>query len=415
MESLIELWKFKAEVSDGRPFRVIHDLMALTADTIFETAMGIEGSDKNIYRYHERLESMDLASLKPSSTDAVFPFSEYENEGLLKSIDVIAHVGGRFPTSPILPLHWPINNLRPEVRRARRDRHTIIKACIDRALERWETAGPPQKPRWAIDLVISREQTAAKKAGRKPDYSSNMFHDALFGYCFGGQDTTHSALSFLVKHFGLYQEPQRKLRAALREAHGVAVEEHRSPTSDEICKTQVPYLDAFIEEILRVNATASAVIKEATQDMEILGCHVPKGTQLFVTLTGPSIDSPALPTDESKRSKTGQEHAKDMPGDWTHSHYPSVVFHPERWMREDPETGRTVFDPRAGPHMPFSAGPRECWGKRLAMLTLRLAATLLIWNFDFLPLPAGMDSLEITDILNAKPKVCLVRLKPLEP
>jgi cytochrome P450 len=83
-------------------------------------------------------------------------------------------------------------------------------------------------------------------------------------------------------------------------------------------------------------------------------------------------------------------------------------------MREDPETGRVAFASRAGPHMTFSGGPRECWGKRLAMITLRLVTTLLVWNFDFLPLPEGMDSLEISDILNAKPKVCLLRLKPLE-
>lgn len=388
--------------------------MALTADTIFETAMGIEGNDKNIYRYHKRLEAMDLSRLRPESPDETFPFPEYECEGLLKTIDVIAHVAGKFPTAPILPLHWPINNLRPDVRKARHDRRAIIQTYIDRALERWETVGPPQKPRWAIDLIIAREQTAAKKAGRQPDYTSKLFHDALYGYCFGGQDTTHSALSFLVKHFGLYQEPQQKLRAALREAHTAAVAEGRAPTSDEICKAQIPYLDAYIEEVLRLNTTASAVIKEAIEDMEILGCHVPKNTQVLVPLWGASIDSPALPIDEKTRSKTSQEHAKDMPGDWTDCGYDSGVFHPERWMREDPETGRIAFYPRAGPHMTFSTGPRECWGKRLAMITLRLVTTLLVWEFDFLPLPEGMDNLEVTDILNAKPSVCSLRIKPME-
>ena len=414
VESLIELWRFKAEVAQGRPFRVINDLMALTADIIFETAMGLEDSDKNIHRYHERLRSIDIFRIKPDSEDILFPFPEYECEGLLKTIDVIAHVAGKFPTAPILPLHWPIHNLRKEVRKARRDSHAIIQAYVDRALERWETVGPPKKPRWAIDLVIGREQTAAEKEGRKPDYRSKMFHDAIYGYCFGGQDTTHSTLSFLAKHFGMYQEPQLKLRAALREAHAAAVAEHRSPTSDEICKTKIPYLDAYIEEVLRLNATASTIIRETVEDMDIFGYHIPKGTQILVPQWGASIDSPALPIDEGKRSQTSQEHAKDMPGDWTSSRYPPETFHPERWMREDPESGRVVFAPRAGPHMTFGAGPRECWGKRLAMITLRLVTTLLVWNFEFLPLPEGMDSLEVSDILNAKPKVCLLRLKPLE-
>jgi cytochrome P450 len=388
--------------------------MALTADTIFETAIGIEGSDKNIYRYLRRLDGAGLTTLKPESLDAVYPFPEYECEGLLKTIDTIAHVTGQFPTAPLLSLHWPINDLRPSVRKAKHDRHAIIQTYIDRALERWRTVGPPKKPRWAIDLIITREQSAAKKAGREPDYSSKMFHDALFGYCFGGQDTTHSALSFLVKHFGMYQEPQRKLRAALREGHATAVLEHRCPTSDEICRAGIPYLDAYIEEVLRLNTTASAVIKEVIEDIEVLGYHIPKGTQLFVPLWGASINSPALPIDESKRSKSSQEHINDVPTDWSDCGYPPETFHPERWMRENPETGKIVFNPRAGPHMTFSVGARECWGRRLAMITLRLVTTLMIWNFEFLPLPEGMDSLDVTDILNAKPSVCLIRLKPLD-
>ena len=388
--------------------------MALTGDTIFETAIGIEGEDKNIFRYQQRLESTNLAQYKPKSIDEIFDFPEYEAEGLLKTIDIIAHVAGKFPTAPILPLHWPLNNLRPSVAGAHRDRHTIIQKYIDIALERWEKVGPPKNPRWALDLIIKRENEAAKAAGRKPNYRSKLFHDALYGYCFGGQDTTHSALSFLVKHYGMYQEPQRKLRAALREAHKAAVAEHRAPTSDEILRTPIPYLDAFIEEVLRLNTTASGVVKEAKEDMEVLGYHVPKGTQVIVPLWGACIDSPALPVEESKRSATSQEHIDDVPADWTGCGYPAKVFHPERWMRKDPESGELVFNARAGPHMTFSAGPRECWGKRLALITLRQVTTLLVWNFDFLPLPEGMDSLEVIDVLNAKPKVCLMRLKPIE-
>lgn len=373
--------------------------------------MGITGNDKAIAQYRQQLLSSPTTTTNTNRPDAEFHFPEYQPHGLLRTIEVLASVAGTFPTALFQSLHWPLHNLRPVVRRARADRFAIIQRYIDRALERWETDGPPQKPRWALDLIIKRERAAAQKAGRAPDYASRLFHDAVYGYCLGGQDTTHSALSFLVMHFGRHPAAQEKLRRHLRAAHPSAVAEGgRPPTSDEICKTSVPYLDAFVEEVLRLNTTASAVIKETMQDINLLGHRVPRGHQILVPLWGACIDSPAFPVREADRSSTSREHAATTPADWSSSPYPAGEFHPERWLRRsDDDEGRVVFDPRAGPQMTFSLGPRECWGKRLAYLTLRLVTTLLVWNFDFHPLPEGMDSAEVVDVLNAKPKVSLIR------
>lgn len=411
--NLIKLWKFKAKIANGRPFRAIKDMESLTADSIFESAMGITGEDRNVDRTLKRLRSEDLSKFASGDADSVFPFPEYAPEGLLHTIVVIAEVTGRFPTAPVLRLHWPLNNLRPKVRRAHRERREIIQGYIDRAVEKRKTEGPPANATTALDILITRELANAEKAGRKPAFKSPIFNDALYGYCFGGQDTTHSSMSFLVKHFGMYPDAQRTLRAHLHEAHATAFSQQRSPTGDEIVKTPIPYLDAFIEEVLRLNTTAAGVIKETVQDVTILGHHIPKGTQLIVPLWGASIDSPAYPIPEDIRSKSCQDHVKDVPSDWTGSKYPADEFHPERWLREDTETGRVIYDPKSGPHMTFSAGPRECWGKRLAYLALRQVTSLLVWNFEFLPLPEGMDSKEVEDVLNAKPKVCLIRVKPL--
>ncbi|KAK7754519.1 hypothetical protein SLS62_003539 [Diatrype stigma] len=412
--SLIDLWKFKAKVANGRPFKAIKDLESLTADSIFESAMGITGDDRNVERTLQQLKTEDLSRFTSNDTDSVFPFPEYVPQGLLQTIVVIAEVTGRFPTAPVLRLHWPLNNLRPHVRKAHRERREIIQGYIDRAVEKRQREGPPAQAKTALDILITRELANAEKAGRAPAFQSPIFNDALYGYCFGGQDTTHSSMSFLVKHFGMYPEAQRTLREHLHTAHAAALAERRSPTTEEILRASpIPYLDAFIEEVLRLNTTAAGVIKEATQDLTLLGHHIPKGTQLIVPLWGASIDSPAYPIPESLRSKSCREHAGDVPADWTGSLYPAAEFHPERWLREDEDSGRVVYDPKSGPHMTFSAGPRECWGKRLAYLALRQVTTLLVWNFEFLPLLEGMDSTVVEDVLNAKPKVCLVKVKPL--
>ncbi|KAI1258547.1 cytochrome P450 [Xylariaceae sp. FL1019] len=412
--NMVRMWTWKSRVADGRPFKAIDDLASLTADSIFESAMGITGDDRNITRNLVRLETEDLSKFSSLDRDQVFPFPEYEAEGLLKTILVIAEVTGRFPTAPVMRLHWPINNLRPSVKNAHREKRRITQLYIDRAVQRYEREGPAAQPNTAADLIIKRDRDMAKKEGRQPRYDTDLINDSLYGYCFGGQDTTHSAMSFLVKHFGLYPRAQKLLRAHLHEAHARALSEHRCPSDEEILHTHIPYLEAFIEEVLRQNTTASAVLKETISDTVFLGHHLPKGTQLLITLWGASIDRPAFAIPEDLRSKTSQQYADDVPSDWEWCDFPADEFHPERWLREDPATGRMMYNPKAGPHMTFSAGTRECWGKRLAYLALRQVTTLLVWNFEFLPLPKGLDSRGVTDVLNAKPTVCLVRIKPLE-
>lgn len=414
------MWKFKAEKANGRPFKAIDDLNVLTADTIFESGMGITGKERGLERNMERLRSEDLTKASSrGSVDSVFPFPEYEPEGLLDTITVIADVTGKFTTSPIMQLHWPINNLRPIVRRAQQQKRDIIRTQIDKALQHSAKEGLPPRPRNALEYMINRERNSAKKTGRPPLFHTKIFHDALYGYCFGGQDTTHSALAFLIKHFGSYPDVQKKLRTHLREAHAIALAEGRNPTGEEMNKAQIPYLDAFLEEVVRLNTSASAVLKEALDDMQILGHHIPKGTQLLIPLWGPSINQPAIPVPEEIRSPTAQQHLDDMPSDWSYSKYPPPEFHPERWLRrsddeqDSSDSGKLVFNNKAGPGMTFSLGPRECWGKKLAYLQLRLLTTLMVWNFEFLPLPQELENWDIEDILNAKPKVCLVRLRPL--
>lgn len=280
---------------------------------------------------------------------------------------------------------------------------------IDRASRRISENGRDSRLHAAVDYMVSRELAAAEKTGRTPVLHSDIFYDMLFGYLLGGQDTTHSVLSFMVKQLGVHQKAQATLRSHLRSVHTAAIIEGRSPTQEEIIKTHIPFLDAFIEEVMRLDNPAPVILKEAQCDITILGHLIPRGTQLFFPLWGPSLDEPALEVPENIRSESSQKHA-DTPKDWTHSGYAPSSFHPERWLRKDAETGEKVFDIKAGPTLSFSLGPRECWGKRLAYLELKLVTTLLVWNFEFLPLPSELVDWDIVDVLNAKPKRCFVRL-----
>jgi cytochrome P450 len=215
----------------------------------------------------------------------------------------------------------------------------------------------------------------------------------------------------LVKRLGVHQAIQSTLRTHLQQAYAPALAQRRNPTQEEITKSHIPYLDAFIEEVLRCDSPSPFVIKETLTDMPILGAVVPKGSMLFFPLFGRSINEPAYAIPESIRSDTSQKHCSMTPLDWSGSEFAPHEFHVERWLRNDPSTGSVVFDSKAGPFMTFGTGNRECWGKRLAYLQLKLITTLLVWKFKFLPLTAELDDFEATDILNAKPKTCFVSLK----
>lgn len=54
------------------------------------------------------------------------------------------------------------------------------------------------------------------------------------------------------------------------------------PSSAGILDTKIAYLDASVEEVLRVLAVAGIITRGTTVDAEILGYHVPAGANLVV-------------------------------------------------------------------------------------------------------------------------------------
>ena len=408
----IELWRFEAQVANGAPFNALKDLDALTADMIFAAALGIERNESNIVNHLDYLKTAHLPKATGEQPKGLYAFPDPKEDELLKSIQTLGLALGQAAEAPSQRLYWFASKFRPKIRSAQARRRQILQSYIDRAASRVRLVGSEDRMLAAVDYMVARELSSAEKEGRAPVMDSEYFHDMLYGYLLGGQDTTHSVMSFLIKRLGAHQATQAALRRHIREAHQVAHEESRNPTREEVLKAQVPYLDAFIEEVLRCNTPSPVIIKEATSDMLILGSIVPKGTQLFFPLWGPSINEPASAVSEEKRSESCKKHLA-TPADWMGSGYPPKEFHVERWLKRNESTREVEFDSKAGPFLTFSLGNRECWGKRLAYLQLRLLTTLIVWNFEFLPLPAGLYEEEIVDVLNAKPKTCLVRLKSL--
>jgi len=133
----------------------------------------------------------------------------------------------------------------------------------------------------AVDLIVEREVSLAKKQGRPPQYNSVYVKNELAGFLVAGYETTATALNWGLKYMTAYPPVQTKLRAALRDAFAASIDSAGQPSHQAMTKIHVPYLEACINEILRHSVNMPASSRKATVDTQILGYHIPKGTEVM--------------------------------------------------------------------------------------------------------------------------------------
>lgn len=196
---------------------------------------------------------------------------------------------------------------------------------------------------------------------------------------------------WLTKYLTDLPHIQTKLRSVLYETLSTAKEENRLFTFEEIRHAKLPYLDAVIEEMMRINAVP--VTREALCDTTILGCPIKKGTQVFFMSNGPGFLSPSIPVDDSKRSESSRVAKLNATWDETQD---LSLFEPERWLvRKNEGEGvladDVYFDGAAGPQLVFGLGPRSCWGRRLAHMEMETIMAMLVWKFQLLKSPPALS------------------------
>ena len=196
----------------------------------------------------------------------------------------------------------------------------------------------------------------------------------MFGNIVGGHHTTSGAMMWLTKYLTDHPVVQSNLRSVLYTSLSAAKDGNRLFTFEEIRHAKLPYLDAIIEEMLRINAVP--VTREALTDTNILGYPIEKGTQVFFMSNGPGFLSPSFPIDEARRSETSRASKINATWDETQD---LAAFVPERWLVRKSEGNGLLaddvdFDGAAGPQLVFGLGPRTCWGRRWLALSRRTAS-----------------------------------------
>ncbi|KAK4153820.1 cytochrome P450 [Chaetomidium leptoderma] len=167
-----------------------------------------------------------------------------------------------------------------------------------------------------------------------------------------GSETTATALSGTAYFLATHPAVQKKLAEEVRRVF------RSEDEIDLFSVNKLKYMLAVLDEAMRMFPPVPSQLPRACQpggDM-ICGYQIPEGTGLDI-----------FPWAMNYSSRNFTEPFK---------------FIPERWLDEDEYQGQQLDKRRQSAFQPFSVGSRNCIGKNLAYVEMRLILARLIWNYN---------------------------------
>ncbi|KAM6114137.1 cytochrome P450 3A24-like [Pterocles gutturalis] len=200
-----------------------------------------------------------------------------------------------------------------------------------------------------LQLMIESQKSASHNGNEE-----NNLHKALTDvevlaqaiiFIFAGYEPTSNTLCYLAYELATHPDVQQKLLDEID-----TVLPNKAPLTYEAIM-QLEYLDMAMNETLRLFPIGGRLERVCKKDVEINGVTIPKGTVVMIP-----------PTTLHR-----------VPEYWPNPE----EFRPERFNKENRES----IDPYT--YLPFGAGPRNCLGLRFALLTMKVAITILLQHFTF--------------------------------
>jgi cytochrome P450 len=252
--------------------------------------------------------------------------------------------------------------------------HQAISQFIAHARKRME-ADPALRddPRNLIEAMI-----AARDAGDSgltdDDVAGNVFTMLL-----AGEDTTANTLAWLI--YLLSRNPQA-MQAARDEVERALAGGDSLTQFEQV--NALPYLQGCIDETMRLKPVAPMIFTQAGRDTVVGDIAVPEGGLLLLVMRAGALGAQYFP-----------DAARFEPGRWLDAARPEP---------EQPQARRVS--------MPFGAGPRLCPGRYLALLEIKMVASMLLATFDIERVESvnGGDARERLDFTMA-PAPLRMRLK----
>ncbi|XP_056111007.1 cytochrome P450 3A30-like [Rhinichthys klamathensis goyatoka] len=214
-----------------------------------------------------------------------------------------------------------------------------------------------------LQLMVDSQTAGKTQHGEEHTEKGLSDHEILSQamiFIFAGYETSSSTLSFLFYNLATNPEAMKKLQEEIDETFP-----NKAPVDYEAVMN-MDYLDAALNESLRLFPVAARLERVCKKTVEINGIIIPKDMVVMI------------PTFALHRD----------PDYWSDPE----SFKPERFTKGNKET----IDPYM--YMPFGLGPRNCIGMRFAQVTMKLAIVEILQRFDIsvcaetqVPLELGLN------------------------
>ncbi|CAE6426039.1 unnamed protein product [Rhizoctonia solani] len=373
--SLIDLWNAKVDIAGSRAFEAGLDIQLATMDMIVNITMG-----HPLGCLQSALASLSAEKTEVLASTTIAYFSRPEFPPLHRAIIKMIQGLDRATKVPFPLLYARIFNYgSPSWRKEYNSIIAFLGSAIAKSQDVAEqsSSGLSTDANSVLDMLVQHQaREGAEKIGKAE------IQDELLMYLFAGQDTTASALKWLLKYLPMNAEIQRQLHEEICSVFGPGTGLNETMDFKLLDDPErVPILEAVIAETLRCAGVGSLIARALLQDEMILGKLVPKGTMLVFATALMSRD----------KSEWGPD---------------ANEWRPTRWL-----TPNGAFNRSAGPSFPFGLGQRSCFGQRLGLLQLKVFVATMSRAFFFRPVPGEVDTWEAIEAITKQPKTCYISLE----
>lgn len=221
------------------------------------------------------------------------------------------------------------------------------------------------------DDLLGMLLSAVDNQGDGSLLSDREVRDQLMTIFLAGHETTAAGLAWAGWLLATHPDMAAKAATEVDQVLG-----SRVPGFADVA--QLPFLNAFIKETLRLYSPAPGVfLRRATEDVQVGQWTVPKGSLVSILSVIPHLDPRWFPDPER--------------------------FDPSRF---EGDTARTM---QRGAYFPFGTGPRVCIGNSFASMEMTLVLAMLLQRFVLRPAPGHPEpGVRMQVTLRAKNGVHLV-------
>ncbi|RZB68354.1 Cytochrome P450 711A1 [Glycine soja] len=326
--------------------------LRLATDVIGEAAFGVNFGLSKPISVCESIKSVSVNNVRNDDNDnGDDEVSDFINQHIYSTAQLKMDLSGSFSIilgllAPILqePFRQILKRIPGTMDRKIESTNEKLSGRLDEIVKRRMENKNRTSKNFLSLILNARESKKVSENVFSPDYVSAVTYEHLLA----GSATTAFTLSSIVYLVAGHIEVEKKL---LQEIDGFGTPD-RIPIAQDL-HDSFPYLDQVIKEAMRFYTVSPLVAREASNEVEIGGYLLPKGTWVWLALGVLAKDPRNFPEPEK--------------------------FKPERFDPKCEEMKRR--HPYA--FIPFGIGPRACIGQKFSLQEIKLSLIHLYRKYVF--------------------------------